>query len=148
MLPIQNFTLLRPNKKIPIFRVTRPYLNLLVKPRIFLGFLEEHIILYILKGEMSFKMHEIIFFSRKICVSTLPKLFRPFPGNILIFLFGLMYSVYLVPIGIVSLQLNKCFVCIPLSKFYALLWKLCRFKSAGFWYYQLKRIHTVFYPQD
>ena len=26
---------LRPNKKIPVFRVTRPYLNLLVKPRIF-----------------------------------------------------------------------------------------------------------------
>ena len=24
----------RPNKKIPVFRVTRPYLNLLVKPRI------------------------------------------------------------------------------------------------------------------
>ena len=29
----------RPNKKIPVFRVTRPYLNLLVKPRIFIGFL-------------------------------------------------------------------------------------------------------------
>ena len=25
----------RPNKEIPVFRVTRPYLNLLVKPRIF-----------------------------------------------------------------------------------------------------------------
>ena len=25
----------RPNKKIPVFRVTRPYLNLLVKPRFF-----------------------------------------------------------------------------------------------------------------
>ena len=26
--------LIRPNKKIPVFRVTRPYLNLLAKPRI------------------------------------------------------------------------------------------------------------------
>ena len=29
---------LGPNKKIPVFRVTQPYLNLLVKPRIFSGF--------------------------------------------------------------------------------------------------------------
>ena len=28
-------------KKIPVFRVTRPYLNLLLKPRFFLGFLEK-----------------------------------------------------------------------------------------------------------
>ena len=33
--------IIRPNKKkIPVFRVTRPYLNLLVKPRLFSGFLE------------------------------------------------------------------------------------------------------------
>ena len=30
----------RPNVKIPVFRVTQPYLNLLVKPRIFFRFLE------------------------------------------------------------------------------------------------------------
>ena len=36
---------LRPNKKIPVFRVTRPYLNLLVKPRNFSVFLEKNIIL-------------------------------------------------------------------------------------------------------
>ena len=29
---------LRPNKKIPVFRVTGPYLNLLVKPRSFFRF--------------------------------------------------------------------------------------------------------------
>ena len=29
---------IRPNKKIPVLRVTRPYLNLLVKPRIFFRF--------------------------------------------------------------------------------------------------------------
>ena len=47
-----------------------------MKPRIFLGFLEENIILCILKGEMPFegkmpfKMHKIISFSRKksVCV--------------------------------------------------------------------------------
>ena len=32
---------LRPNKRIPVFRVTRPYLNLLVKPRIISGFREK-----------------------------------------------------------------------------------------------------------
>ena len=31
----------RPNKKTPVFRVTLPYLNLLVIPRIFSGFLEK-----------------------------------------------------------------------------------------------------------
>ena len=31
---------IRPSKKVPVFRVTRPYLNLLMKPRIFLVFLE------------------------------------------------------------------------------------------------------------
>ena len=41
---------IRPNKKIPEFRVTRPYLNLLMTPRIFSGFLEKKIILCILKG--------------------------------------------------------------------------------------------------
>ena len=39
-------------KKIPVFRVTRPYLNLLVKPRFFSGFMEKNIILCILKGEL------------------------------------------------------------------------------------------------
>ena len=54
---------IRPNKKIPEFRVTRPYLNLLMTPRIFSGFLEKKIILCILKG--LFKVYKIIFFSRK-----------------------------------------------------------------------------------
>ena len=65
-----------PNKKIcvfrvtrpvfrvtrPVFRVTRPYLNLLVKPSIFSG---KNLILCILKGEMPFKMHKIIYFFQK-----------------------------------------------------------------------------------
>ena len=51
--------------KKPVFKVTRPYLNLSVKPRIVSGFLDKNIILCILKGAMPFKMHKIIFFSRK-----------------------------------------------------------------------------------
>ena len=52
-------------QKIPVFRLTRPYLNVLVKPRIFSGFLEKYIILCILKGKMPFKMHKISFFPEK-----------------------------------------------------------------------------------
>ena len=48
-----------------LFRVTRIYLNLLVKPRIFQVFWQIYIILCILKGEMPFKMHKMILFSRK-----------------------------------------------------------------------------------
>ena len=61
-------SILRPNKKKPVFRVTGPYLNLLVKPRFFSGFLNFFIILCILKGEMPFKMHKIIFLPEKIYV--------------------------------------------------------------------------------
>ena len=34
---------IRPNKKIPVFRVTQPYLSLLVKTRFFLDFLEKNV---------------------------------------------------------------------------------------------------------
>ena len=51
----------RPNQIIPVFRVTQPYLNLLVKFR----FSGKKIILCTLRGEMPFKMHKIVFFSRK-----------------------------------------------------------------------------------
>ena len=52
-------------------------------------------ILCILKGVMPFKMHKILFFFQKkikICVLTLPKIFRPvrpLPETNLSFLFGL-----------------------------------------------------------
>ena len=62
--PVQEVVVLRPNKKIPVFRVTVPYLNLLVKPKKS-GFLEK-VILCILKGEIPFKMHKIIFSRKKI----------------------------------------------------------------------------------
>ena len=71
-----------------MFRVTRPYLNLPVKPRFF-RFSGKNIIVWILKGQMPFKMHKIIFFSRKkICV---PNIFRPVIRNTF-FLFGLINS--------------------------------------------------------
>ena len=38
--------------KNPVFRVTRPYLNLQVKPRFFFRFSGKNIILYILKENM------------------------------------------------------------------------------------------------
>ena len=55
---------IRPNKKIPVFRVTQSYLNLLVKPK-FLGVLEKNIILCILKGKMPFKMHIFFYLFQK-----------------------------------------------------------------------------------
>ena len=54
--------MIRPNKKRPVFRVTQPYLNLLVKPGIFSSFLGKKLFLCILKGEMLFKMQKIIYF--------------------------------------------------------------------------------------
>ena len=64
-----------------MFRVTRSYLNLLGKPRIFSDFLEKYN-LCILKGEMPFKMHKFLFFFsrkniKKYMRPTLPKIFRP-----------------------------------------------------------------------
>ena len=74
-----------------MFTVTQPYLNLLVKPGILFRFSEKNIISCILKGELPFKMHKIIFFSRKkICLPTLSKIFRPVTGNTHFFLFGLI----------------------------------------------------------
>ena len=67
----QSHTLM-PNKKIPLFRVTQPYLNLLVKFRIFFRFSGKNMILCILKDGMPFKMHKIIFFPDKnVCLPCL-----------------------------------------------------------------------------
>ena len=62
-----NFMKIKPsriwqNKKLLVFRVTRPYLNLLVKHRIFSGFLEKNIILCILKVKMPFKMLNFFYY--------------------------------------------------------------------------------------
>ena len=50
---------IRPKNKVPVFKETRPHLNLLVKPRIFSGFN----------------------YDQKMCVPTLPKPFRPATRN-------------------------------------------------------------------
>ena len=76
-------------KKIPVFRINQPYLNLLVKQGIFSGFLEKNIILCISKGILPFKMHKILFFPEKNCVPTLPKIFHPVTQNTLIFYLAL-----------------------------------------------------------
>ena len=74
-----------PNKKkIPMSRVTRPYLNLLVKPKISFRFSEKkkNIILCILKGEMAFNVHNYIFipdiFFKNVCLPYL-KFSDPLP---------------------------------------------------------------------
>ena len=84
-----------------MFRVTRPYLNLLAKPSVknleyFSAFLEKYN-LCILKGQMPFKMHKIIYFSRIffffffkfVCLFYL-KFSDPLPKTHIYFLFGLM----------------------------------------------------------
>ena len=77
-----------------MFRVTRLYLSLLVKPRIFFWFPGKKIIAFfsgkmysisILKGEMPFKMYKIIFFSRKNNYKKKYKIFRPVTRNSHIF---------------------------------------------------------------
>ena len=84
------------NKKIPVFRVTRPHLNLLVKPSIFFRFSGKSIILCILKSILPFKRHEIIYFSIKkinkkpVCLPT--KNFQTCYPKHAYFLFGLSLS--------------------------------------------------------
>ena len=51
--------IVRPYKKKTVFRVTQPNLNLLLKLGFFLEFF-----LCILKGEMPFKMHTIIYLKK------------------------------------------------------------------------------------
>ena len=57
---------------MPVFRVTPPYLHLLVTTRLFFfgggggGQVLKKYYLCILKDEMPFKMHEIVFFPEKI----------------------------------------------------------------------------------
>ena len=68
-------------KKLPVFRVTWPYLNLLMKPRFFFMFSGKNIILCVLKSKLPFKRHKVIFFQKIIqkrnCMPTLSYIFRP-----------------------------------------------------------------------
>ena len=84
---------LRPKFKKNVFMVTRPYLNLLVRPRTFFRFSQKYIILCILKGEMPFKMHKTIFFPEKkyiVCVPSYLKFSDLLPETRLFFDFGLI----------------------------------------------------------
>ena len=78
--------LFRPNKKIPVFRVTLPYLNLLVKPRIFFKFSRK---IYNFMHCLS-KCIKLYFFQKKIIIR---KIYVCVPylvtRNTLISLFGL-----------------------------------------------------------
>ena len=94
----KDYYILRPSKTIPVFRVTQPYLNLLVKPRNVFRFSGKNIILCIFKSKMPFKMHKIIFFSRKkkdkkkyVCLPIL-KFSDPLPETRLFFYLALLYQ--------------------------------------------------------
>ena len=95
-----------------MFRVTRPYLNLLVKPRIFSDFLEKYTILCILTGKMPFKRHKKnsrkIF--KKMFVSTLPK-----TRNTRIFLFGLTKTFPSFVLNLLAFGLQCSQVCAPIT---------------------------------
>ena len=81
-----------------MFRVTRPYLNLPVKPRSFFSGFWKNIISFILKGKMPFKIH--IFFQEKKNVCLLnPKFSDLLPKIHLFFYLAL------------SISLNMCFRC-------------------------------------
>ena len=54
-----------PNKKITVFRVTRPYLNLLVKPRIIFRFSGKNKLYAFWKAKCLSKCVKLYFFSRK-----------------------------------------------------------------------------------
>ena len=53
-----------PNKKMPVLRVTSPYLNLLGNLEFFSGFLEKYNFIHF-ERRMPFKMHKIIYSKKK-----------------------------------------------------------------------------------
>ena len=85
--------IIRPNKKIPVFRVIRPNLNLLVKPILFSGFLEEKYNSIHFERHFAFQMYKIIFFSRNkkiikkkyVCLPYL-KFSDPLPKTLIFFI--------------------------------------------------------------
>ena len=98
--------------KKPVFRVTGPYLNLLMKSRIFYRFSGKNIILCFLKGKMPFKMHKIIFFSRKKYV-WLPylKFSDPLPETHCDLLFYLALEAFSIIYVIISAILEQMTCC-------------------------------------
>ena len=90
-------------KKICAFRVTWPYLN--VPYCLNLDFIQvfwKKKLYAFRKAKCLFKMHKIIFFSRKkyICMPTLPKIFRPITRSTLVFFWlykGLIMTCCIIP---------------------------------------------------
>ena len=76
---------IRSNRKIPVFSVTRPYLNLLVKPRIFSGFLKKNVFMYFERQNAFQNSLNYFSFPEKICVPTLPKISDLLPETHLFF---------------------------------------------------------------
>ena len=86
------------SKKIPVFRVTlitRPYQNVLAKPRTF-QFFCKIIIECTLKGETPFKCIFFLFFPEKKCVPTLPRIIKPVTQTHTSFFYLASYIVYAI----------------------------------------------------
>ena len=77
VVPFIPFHLIRPNKKIPVSRVTQPYLNLLANLDSFFRF------------SKCIKKSRKKIIKKNECVPTLPKIFRPVSLNTFNFIFGL-----------------------------------------------------------
>ena len=84
---------------MPVFRVTQPYLNVLLKPGVFSGFLDFFIAFR--KAKCLSKCIKKIKKNRKKhlkkCVPTLPKIFRPVTRNTLFILCGLHVRIQFSP---------------------------------------------------
>ena len=73
-----------------VFRVTPPYLNLMVKPGVFFRFSGKNIILCILKGEMNYIFFQKKIVFKKMCVPTLPKVSDLLPEKSFFFYLALV----------------------------------------------------------
>ena len=82
-----------PNKKIPVFRVTQPYLNLLVNLEFFSGFLEKYNFMHFARHFCLSKCIKLLFFPEKknVCLPYL-KFSDPLPETHLFFYLGLVYK--------------------------------------------------------
>ena len=112
-----------------MLRVTRPYLNLPMKPRFFIMFSGKKYNFMHLKGKMKClsKCIFFFFFSRKkliknkLCFLTLPKIFKPVTRNIF-FLFGLIYALTLKGHIIVVADSNFFFILVETVLFHCDKW--------------------------
>ena len=109
-----SFLLHRPNKKIPVFKVTWSYLNLLVKPRINFRFSGEKKIQFYAfwKAKCLSKCIKLYFFQKKnVCLPYL-KFSDPLPETHLFFYLALLLSCSSLDLAIISLS-SKPWACQP-----------------------------------